>query len=236
VSRGRPGRYRTLSRLLTALWFRLRQRGQAIPRGCQGAEVQRGRPLRGGRRSTPRGSPDHARARQQDHRFRQLRGRGEAALIEAIGSFCVHHIRRQPSIRRSTPRWERWEAENGFNGYRSCHRALAHDRPGKFDEALAHCGKAVEFDPGNFVVGMYQATVLELAATTGRQHACTRRVWRWDGCGHTPDVATGSAKLPTLATLVVRSGESRAASARCGVGGGAGEGLVAAVGGVEDLQ
>lgn len=45
------------------------------------------------------------------------------ALVEAIGSYCVTFLLSQPSIVRSTPRWERWNQD--YTGYLHYRRGLA---------------------------------------------------------------------------------------------------------------
>jgi hypothetical protein len=90
------------------------------------------------------------------------------ALIEAVGSYCVIFLLSQPSIVRSTPRWERWNQD--FTGYLHYRRGLDIERSeserttslAAYCEALEHFDRAARIDPANVRVQLHRGTLLEL--------------------------------------------------------------------------
>ena len=90
------------------------------------------------------------------------------ALVEVIGSYCVVFLLSQPSIVRSTPRWERWTQD--YTGYLHYRRGLDIERRvgepttslDAYSKALEHFDHAARIDPANMLVQLHRATLLEL--------------------------------------------------------------------------
>jgi tetratricopeptide (TPR) repeat protein len=89
------------------------------------------------------------------------------ALVEVIGSYCVVFLLSQPSIVRSTPRWERWNQD--YTGYLHYRRGLDIERRDgeptsltAYREALKHFDHAARIDPANMLVQLHRGTLLEL--------------------------------------------------------------------------
>jgi tetratricopeptide (TPR) repeat protein len=74
----------------------------------------------------------------------------------------------QPSILRSTPRWERWNSD--VNGYLCYRRGLRIERGNgeptrplaTYRQALAYFDRAANIDPANMLVQLHRASLLEL--------------------------------------------------------------------------
>lgn len=108
------------------------------------------------------------------------------ALVEAIGSYCVIFLLSQPSIVRSTPRWERWNQD--YTGYLHYRRGLDIERrEGEgttslkaYREALKHYEHAARIDPANMLVQLHRGTLLELTGAHAEAVALyrkCRRLW-----------------------------------------------------------
>src|ERR1700761_386342 len=99
---------------------------------------------------------------------RSFTGESTEALVEAIGSYCVIFLLSQPSIVRSTPRWERWNQD--YNGYLHYRRGLDIERRESegttslkaYCEALEHFDRAARIRPANMLVQLHRGTLLEL--------------------------------------------------------------------------
>ena len=103
------------------------------------------------------------------------------ALVEAIGSYCVIFLFSQPSIVRSTPRWERWDQD--YAGYLHYRRGLSIERSqgepttslGAYREALEHFDRAARIDPANMLVQLHRGTLLELTGARTEAVALYRK-------------------------------------------------------------
>jgi tetratricopeptide (TPR) repeat protein len=99
---------------------------------------------------------------------RSFTGESTEALVEAIGSYCVIFLLSQPSITRSTPRWERWNQD--YTGYLHYRRGLDIERREgdrttslkAYREALEHFDRAARIGPANMLVQLHRGTLLEL--------------------------------------------------------------------------
>jgi hypothetical protein len=99
---------------------------------------------------------------------RSFMGESTDALVEAIGSYCVIFLLSQPSITRSTPRWERWNQD--YTGYLHYRRGLDIERREgnratslkAYREALEHYELAARIDPANMLVQLHRGGLLEL--------------------------------------------------------------------------
>jgi tetratricopeptide (TPR) repeat protein len=103
------------------------------------------------------------------------------ALVEAIGSYCVIFLFSQPSILRSTPRWERWNQDYiGYLHYRLGLRVERRDGAPTtsldgYREALEHFDRAARIDPANMLVQLHRGTLLELIDARSEAEALYRR-------------------------------------------------------------
>jgi tetratricopeptide (TPR) repeat protein len=92
-------------------------------------------------------------------------------LVKAVGCFCIAFFRDQPQIKRNTPRWERWSED--INGYRAYREGLFHQKrvlssrpiarsPKRYRIALSYFHEAARIEPGNLLVQLHRASLLEL--------------------------------------------------------------------------
>jgi hypothetical protein len=115
---------------------------------------------------------------------RSFTGGSTQALVEAIGSYCVIFLLSQPSIVRSTPRWERWSQD--YTGYLHYRRGLRIERRDgepttsldAYREALEHFDRAARIDPANMLVQSYRGTLLELTNARAEAVALYRKCCR----------------------------------------------------------
>jgi hypothetical protein len=115
---------------------------------------------------------------------RSFTGASTDALVEAIGSYCVIFLLSQPSIVRSTPRWERWNQD--YVGYLHYRRALDIERREDeettslraYREALAHYDQAARSNPANMLVQLHRGTLLELTGAHAEAVALYRKCCR----------------------------------------------------------
>jgi tetratricopeptide (TPR) repeat protein len=103
------------------------------------------------------------------------------ALVEAIGSYCIIFLLSQPSIVRSTPRWERWNQD--YTGYLHYRRGLDIERRDgeptaslePYREALEHFHRAARIDPANMLVQLHRGALLELTNSRAEAVALYRK-------------------------------------------------------------
>ncbi|MGH3913792.1 MAG: hypothetical protein ACRDTC_10345 [Pseudonocardiaceae bacterium] len=95
----------------------------------------------------------------------EFEGSDEHAVVEAVGCFAIQNLRQQWSIRRRTPRWERWSAQ--ISGYRAYRRALIFEHRDDFPRALREYDTAIRYEPANFIVAVHRAALLELMGEYG---------------------------------------------------------------------
>lgn len=102
-------------------------------------------------------------------------------LVEVIGSYCVMFLLSQPSIARSTPRWERWNSDvNGYLSYRRGLRLEQNDGESarsleSYRQALDHFDRAASIDPANMLVQLHRASLLELTGKPDEAVAIYRK-------------------------------------------------------------
>jgi tetratricopeptide (TPR) repeat protein len=83
-----------------------------------------------------------------------------APVVHAAGCLVIHSIRQEPGVLRHIPRWERWTPDNkGYSAYR---RALDCERSGDSDAALREYDHAIRYEPGNFLISIRKAALLEV--------------------------------------------------------------------------
>jgi tetratricopeptide (TPR) repeat protein len=92
----------------------------------------------------------------------------ERELVHRAGCLIIHSIRQTRSVLRHTPRWERWSPE--LKGYLEYRDALDHERRGRraYTRALSKYNEAVHNEPGNFVISMRKAALLEVMGKYGQ--------------------------------------------------------------------
>lgn len=127
--------------------------------------------------------PDHSPVTQRQAVVRISRAPGERVvtsgafsgaddedLIKVVGCFCISFFRQQPRVQRRTPRWERW-SEN-ISGYRAYRDGLRYQLDGMtnlparlpmriYQEALDSFHEAAGIEPGNLLVQLHRAALLE---------------------------------------------------------------------------
>jgi tetratricopeptide (TPR) repeat protein len=81
-------------------------------------------------------------------------------VVHAAGCRVIHSIRQEPAALRHTPRWERWSPD--IRGYSAYRRALDYERQGNSDGALEEYDLALVYEPGNFLINVGKATLLEV--------------------------------------------------------------------------
>ncbi len=85
-----------------------------------------------------------------------------AELVHRAGCLIIHSIRRTKIVLRHTPRWERWSPE--LKGYLEYRGALDQERRGRreYTRALGKYNQAICHEPGNFMISMRKAALLEV--------------------------------------------------------------------------
>jgi len=83
----------------------------------------------------------------------------EQSVVETAGCLIIHNVRQQPGALRNTPRWERWGED--IEGYSIYRRALDNERRGERDAALKGYDQALRHEPGNFLISIRKAALLE---------------------------------------------------------------------------
>jgi tetratricopeptide (TPR) repeat protein len=90
----------------------------------------------------------------------RLNGTHESRVVDDAGCLIMHSVRRQPGILRHTPRWEHWSPE--IKGYAAYRRALDYERRGDQETALEQYEQALGHEPGNFLISIRKAALLEV--------------------------------------------------------------------------
>ena len=98
-------------------------------------------------------------------------GAEHAELVKVVGCFCISFFRRQPRVQRRIPRWERWSED--ISGYRAYRDGLEYQLDGMtnrsahlplmiYQTALDRFHEAAGIEPGNLLVQLHRAALLEL--------------------------------------------------------------------------
>lgn len=85
-------------------------------------------------------------------------------LVKIVGCFCINFFQRQPRVQRRTPRWERWSDD--ISGYRAYRDGLQYqlNGMGDYQTALDRFNEAAGIEPGNLLVQLHRAALLEFTA------------------------------------------------------------------------